>query len=113
MPPESSCDTAHARFGARQTFVRLQHLGELALDREVRIERGHRVLEDHRDAMTSNLLRLTLRHGQQVAATEHRLAARKERRWSLQEAHQRQARDRLARTAFADDTEHLAVTQLE
>ena len=56
-------------------IVRRDRLGDLIADREHGIERGHRVLEDHRDLGAPNRLELPLRQGQEIAALEERLPA--------------------------------------
>ena len=47
-------DRAAARFAARHLAMQLQRLDHLPFDRQERIERGHRVLKDHADAVAAN-----------------------------------------------------------
>ena len=73
MPPESSCGycfsrlsasemrtafsastRALARLAARQAGMRLDRLDQLPADRQHRVERGHRLLEDHGDAVAAD-----------------------------------------------------------
>ena len=85
--------------------VQLYRLADLVADREDRIERGHRVLEDHRDVVAANLPHLGLALLQKIltaqldrtpfdAAGRHR-----------NQAHDRERVDRLTRTRFANDAE--------
>jgi hypothetical protein len=46
------------RAAAREALVQLQHFGHLPLHRQVGIERRHRVLEDHRDAVAADAIEL-------------------------------------------------------
>jgi hypothetical protein len=67
IAPRPAPRSRAARLAPRQAAVQLQHLGHLALDRQVRIERRHRILEDHamRSPRTGSASR---RQAQQVAA---------------------------------------------
>jgi hypothetical protein len=91
--------------------VQLQHLGHLALYRQIGVERGHRVLEDHRQPVAANAVELGRAHGQQVLALIQRLA----RGFAVtrQQAHHGQHGLALARAGFADDAQGLALFQLE
>ena len=51
---------------SRQTLLELQDLSNLIADGKQRIERRHRLLEDHRDLAAAQRLQLTLRQGHQV-----------------------------------------------
>ena len=85
MPPENSCgyccrravglrDADHVEHlehsGVAAFFddlvVRRYGLGQLAADRVHRVQRGHRVLEDHRDPLPRSRRNSLLRHRQQV-----------------------------------------------
>ena len=83
-------------------------LRELVADSEHRIERGHRILEDHRDVVAANLTQLLRRHLQQVAAVEDGLPARDLSGRLRDQPEQRHHADALARPRLADDAEHLA-----
>jgi hypothetical protein len=85
---------------------------------EHRVQRGHRLLEDHRDVRAADAAHgRRARRGQideRAAATpQHHPAARDLAAAVLDEPHQRQRRDRLARARFADDRERLAAIDVE
>ena len=82
--------------GVRQATVQLQDLAHLLLDGVQRIERGHRLLKDDRDAVAANLAHLRLGQLEEIAAFEVNLAARMRSRRIRQEAHDRQGRHGLA-----------------
>jgi hypothetical protein len=48
-------------------LVHPDHLGDLVADREDRVERRHRLLEDHRDPVAADRAQLALGEGEQVA----------------------------------------------
>ena len=50
--------------------VRPEHLADLEADRVDRVQRGQRVLEDHRDARAADPAGAARRHREQVAALE-------------------------------------------
>ena len=54
----------------REAPMQLERFGDLAPDRHHRIERGHRLLEDHRDPVAPNLAHPLLAHLEQVLAVE-------------------------------------------
>lgn len=60
------------RLGARHVLVDEQRFDELFLDAQIRVQRGHRVLENHRDALAANLVQLRLTHREQIRAVEPR-----------------------------------------
>src|SRR5439155_16742241 len=74
--------------------------------------RRHRILEDHRDVVPTDLAQAPVVHRQQVLAVEQRLAAR-DRGPARVQAHDRQAGDALAAAGLADDAERLALLDLE
>ena len=63
-----------AGFDFAQAPVQTQDLTHLPLDGVQRIERRHRLLEDHRDAVAANALELLLRRREQILALEEDLA---------------------------------------
>ena len=71
MPTSRSSSTARA---ARLALAHLQmddqRLHDLLSDRQDRIERGHRLLEDHRDVAAAHLAHLLVGEIEQVAALE-------------------------------------------
>ena len=91
---------AHAAMGA-------QRLGDLLADGEHRIERAHRLLEDHADLPAAHLAHLARADRQQIAALEAHLADDPALR-ARQQAQDRQAGDGLAAARFAHDAQPLA-----
>ena len=59
---------------AFQTLMQCQDLANLSLDRVQRIERGHRLLEDHGDVVAAHRAELWLAGGHQVTTVEKDLA---------------------------------------
>ena len=51
--------------------VDAERLGDLQSDGQDRIERGHRLLEDHRDVAAADLAHLLVGEVEQIAAFEH------------------------------------------
>jgi len=100
-----------ARRGAAEAPMQHQRLGDLAADGMHRVQAGHRLLEDHRDAIAANAAEIAFAHGHQVLAVEaHRAAGA---RPLGQEADQAQRGHRLAAARFADDAEGFAPLQRE
>jgi hypothetical protein len=83
-PPDSWCGNACARrsgsarrpqafdrgvpgFAPGQSFLELQHLGDLVTDRVERIQSRHRLLEDHRDFTPARGQQFAFGHREQVA----------------------------------------------
>ena len=60
-------DRARPRFLARQPAVQDQRLADLIADAHDRIERGHRLLEDHGEPIAAQLAHLRLGEGQEIA----------------------------------------------
>ena len=56
-------------------FVQRKRFGELGTHFHERVERGHRVLENHRDPLATDLAELFLGNFQEIQAVEHRLPA--------------------------------------
>jgi len=77
---------AVARLSRRHAQVRLQRLSELPPDGQHRVERSHRVLEDHADLRAADLAHLVVVHLQQVAAKEKRRTSGDFRRRRRQQA---------------------------
>jgi len=63
-------DRARERFLAPEAAVQRKGLGDLAADRQNGIERGHRLLENHRDLVAAHLAHLRLGQAEQVAPLE-------------------------------------------
>ena len=90
-----------------------QHLVDLAADRHHRIERRHRLLEDHRHGGGAQLPQAAVAGGEQFLADQLDAAAGRHQRALLQQAHHRQRGHRLARAAFADQAQRLALADLQ
>jgi hypothetical protein len=88
-----------------QPEMRLEHLADLVADREQRVQRRHRLLEDHRDLGAADAAHLALRRLAQVLAGEPDRAARFR---AVDEAQHREGGDRLPGAGFADERELLA-----
>jgi hypothetical protein len=131
MPPESWCgysaarrsslgdlhqlqhlDGSPHRLGAAEPLVQLHALGDLPADAQHRVERGHRLLEDHRDAVAADGAHLALGECEKVAASVAHGAGMAPRR-HRHEAQDRERGDALAAARFADDAERLAVAHAE
>ena len=98
------------RVAAAGAFVHPDRLGDLIADGEERVQRRHRVLQDHRDplAADSSHLRLGLLH--EVDALEHDLA-RDDLGRRRQHPEQRERQGRLARARLTHDAERLALIE--
>ena len=114
MPTFSSrSSTRVARLLVRHPAVNLQHFAHLLLDRVQRIERGHRLLEDHRDLVAPDVAERARIEGQEVHAVEADAARRVRRGGVGQEPQDRQRRHRLARARFADERHGLGLADIE
>jgi hypothetical protein len=95
------------RIGAAGLLVQLHRLGDLPAHGEHRVQRGHRLLEDHGDAVAANLAHLALAQLHQVGAAQPHGARVTPRR----RGHQPQDRQRghaLAAARFADHAQRAA-----
>jgi hypothetical protein len=93
MPPESWCGYASIRrFLAgsrlRDAAMDANRFDDLVADPVEGMQAGHRVLEDHRDLGTHELLHVLLRHADQLLAVEPDLT-RYLRRLPVDQAHDR------------------------
>ena len=96
-------------FAFRQALVQDQHLGHLVRDPHIGIQRGHRVLEDHRDLFGPDAVDDLGRRVQDflpVKAHAARGAA-----IARQKSHDREGQLRLAAARFAHDAKRLALFQ--
>ena len=101
---------APGRLG-RHRLVAAQHLGDLEPDRVHRVQRRHRLLEDHRDLAAADLAQRAVVDADQLAAVELDRSA--DVGVLRQQAHQRHRRRRLAGSRLADDGQDLAGVELE
>ncbi len=96
-------DRALARRAPGETAVQLQHLLELVADGEHRVQRRHRLLEDHRDLGAADVAQLPRRQRREVAPAEADLAALVDDRvLRRQESQDRERGDALARARLPD-----------
>jgi len=100
-----------AGLARRAIGVASQRLGHLTANRVHRIERGHRLLEDHADAIAAQLAVIRIRQAHQLAALEADAAA--DDGAVGQQAHQRERGDGFAASGFADEAQGLAALQRE
>jgi hypothetical protein len=101
------------RFAAPHRPVRADRLRQLPADGQHRIERGHRLLEDHGDAVAANLPHPAFAKPGYLRVAESDRAAGEPHAGLGQESHQRQRRNRLARPRLAGETERLAASEVE
>ena len=88
-------DSPYTRRRAVEPAMKLQHLGDLPPDGEKRVQRGHRLLEDHRDLVAADLPHPRFADRREILALEPDGAAAHlpHRR---QQSHHGQRRHRLA-----------------
>ena len=86
----------------------LHRLGDLVADREHRVQRGHRLLEDHGDPVAADRTHRRLVEAEQIAALEAHRAVDDAADLGRQQPQDRQRGDALAAAGFADDAERLA-----
>ena len=89
-----------------------QHLDDLLADRVARIERGHRLLEDHRHAVAAQVAQLAVRQIEQADAVEGHGAGHFGARLR-QQAHHGERRHALAAAGLADQPERRAARDRE
>ncbi|MPL80475.1 hypothetical protein SDC9_26375 [bioreactor metagenome] len=104
---------AAAGLGARHRRMGADRLAKLAPDRQHRVERGHRLLEDHRDAVAANGPHPALGQAGQVLALKADRPGADAQRGRRQQPHDRERGQRLARAALAGDGDGLARRQGE
>ena len=96
-----------------ELLVEFERLGELVADAHEGVERGHRILEDHRDALAADFQEFLLGSFEEIGAGEHGGAALDAAGWHGDEAKQGIAGDRFAGAGLADDPEGLALVHGE
>ena len=102
---------AGAACGFPERRVDAQHFIELAADRVQRVQRRHRLLEDHADFCATNGAHLVLRRDGEILAFEQDTAAPDADMRAGQQAKDRTRYERFARSALADQACHLAGAQ--
>ena len=93
------------RLGAAEALVQAQYLADLAPDRHHRVERGHRLLEDHRDFVAADPPHLGLAEREQVTPGKADRPRDDPARRRGDEAQHGQGGDALAAAGLADDGE--------
>jgi hypothetical protein len=93
--------------------MQLDRLADLVADGEDRIERGHRLLKDHRDLVAADFAHLLVVELQEIAPAIDNFTADDFSRRRLNEAHDRQRSHALAATRLTDQTESFALADLE
>ena len=101
-------DRLGRRVAPRHVAVADQHVGDLAADRADRIERGARILEDHRDLAAAHVGKLAGLCREQIEPAEHGTAGG-DFAGGIENAHHRIGGDRFARAGFADQRDGLAL----
>ena len=86
---------------------------QLRADGEHRIERGHRLLEDHRDAVAADAAHLGQRQREQVPAAKEDASAGDGAGRARDQPQDRERGHRLAAARLADQSEHLVAVDLE
>ena len=99
-------DRTLVRLRLRHGLVRPHLLGDLPADAIDRVERRHRVLEDHRDLRSPHAPHLVGRELEEIAPLVDHLA-RRDRVRVADQTHDRHRGHALARAGLADDAEHL------
>jgi hypothetical protein len=90
-----------------------QHLVDLAADRHHRIERGHRLLKDHRHGGGAQLAQPAVAGAEQFLADQFDAAGARHQRVLRQQAHHGQRGHGFSRSAFADQAQRFAGAYLQ
>src|SRR6266700_1207600 len=85
-------------------------IGDLLADGTDRIERRTRILEDHRHRGTMQIAEITPRYLHDVLPAKPNIACRDPPR-GIEQPRYRKAGDGFARSALANEAEHLTLTQ--
>ena len=101
-------DGAVHRVAFREALVERDGLANLPADREQRIERGHRLLEDHGNLVAPDILHFGLGRFEEVPSLQPDGAADDAARRARHQAQDRERRHALAAAGFPDDSKGLA-----
>ena len=113
MPTSRSNSVARALASVRgHPEMELQRLDDLQSDRQHRIERGHRLLEDHRDFAAAHVAHLVFGQVEEIASLEQD-AAFGTRPVRGKQPHDRMRGDRFSGAGFADQRDDLARADLK
>ena len=105
-------DRALLRFLLRHILVQKQCLDELLSDGEHRIQRGHRLLENHRDLLAADLTHLILGHLYDIFSIEEDLATLDLTRL-LDQSHDGKRGHTLSTAGLTYDTQCLSLLHIE
>ena len=94
-----------ATFLATEFRVQAQHFIDLPADRLLRVERGHRLLKDHADAVAAQLLHVGFAERIEIGAFKPDYAIGHAHMRFRQKAHDCACRKRFAGAAFADEAD--------
>ncbi len=114
LPGRGNADPLHQLHGLAtgpltgHPLVDLEHLPELCPDGEDRVQRGQRVLEDHRHLRATDPAPFVLAQGEQIAPLEEDLAAGDEPRRGVEDAHHGLCGDGLAGARLPEHRQRLA-----
>ena len=106
--PAQRLDRPIHRLAARDALVQRDRFADLAADRHQRVQRCHRLLEDHRDRVAADVLHRAFAQLQQIDAGKADRAADDAPRRVGHETQDRQRGDALAAAGLADDPQRLA-----
>ena len=108
MDAAQQLDRALARRAPRAAAMAQDGLDDLIADGEARIERGHRLLEDHREPVAAQVAQRLVGHVEQIEAVETDRAGDFGGMFR-QQAHDGERGDALAAAGFADQAQRRAV----
>ena len=106
-------DRASRRILVREAAMQHQDLGNLIADGQHRVERCHRLLEDHGDRIASDLAHLRFGQLEQIAPFEDDPPGDRSSRRRRNQAQDRERRDALPAARFAHDRQRLAARDRE
>src|SRR5579864_1067007 len=112
MDPPQQLDGALSRGASASTAVAENGFDDLVADREARIKGGHRLLEDHGKPIAAQVASDLFGHVQQIESVEMD-RSRHFSRLFRQQAHDRERRDALAASGFADKSQRGALGNRE
>ena len=110
--PSSSIARVRAR-RFRERRVEPDRLDQLVSDPQNGVERGERVLIDHRHSTATDRCELAVAHRRQLGVAAHRDRAAREDERRAEQSHQREGGDRLAAPRLAHERQPLATSKHE
>src|SRR5437764_853948 len=97
-------DRAIECFALAKARVNSRDFGDLISDSEHGIERGHRLLKDHRDAIAANVSHLFVAQGDEIFSLELDAAAGFDSAGWLDQSEDRKGGDGFSAARFSDDS---------